>query len=311
MLSVSLKVADAYVRPVLHFVRFETHGYGPINTWHCHDLYHVVYIVEGEGVFRLDDQDVPARPRRLFIIGPKQWHQFLSVSETFCYDVLTFELRKENGKPWDRPFWELFEPPHRERFCQALAGGVLDVPERLHPWIRSAFGAAMPPAHGSGESQYIYDFKAREEVILVTFLQDLAEILDRIVPRPDSAPRPSERRFHRRVVDQAVRLINENVSSPMTVDELARRFHLHPVYFSQIFKAEMGLPPRQYLLQLRLNHARRLLAETDMPISDVARACGFRTVAYFSRAFREAEGMSPTAFRVQSATITPRLFAPS
>ena len=53
----------------------------------------------------------------------------------------------------------------------------------------------------------------------------------------------------------------------------------------------------RYLLNLRLNHAAKLLATTDMPIMEVAIACGFEDSNYFSRAFNKNFHISPRAYR--------------
>lgn len=310
MLQVALEAGDQLLRPVLHFARSESHGRGPINTWHCHDVYHVVYIVEGEGLFRLDDLNLRAEPGLLFLINPGQWHQFISLSETFSYDAITFEFQSVDGTPCTWPLWRLFAPAHQEVMRQAFADGPLSVPDRLKPWVRTAFGAAMPPGHGSGESTFLYHPAGREGLVVVTFLQDLGEIIQRALPGAEEPPSPLEGGFQRRLVDQAVRFMNENFTRPLTLDDIARHFHIHPVYFSQLFKAEIGLPPRQYLLRLRLSHARRLLGQTDLAIRDVAVASGFRNVAYFSRAFRAAQGMSPSEYRTQYSTANGKAVSP-
>src|SRR5690606_1552568 len=125
---------------------------------------------------------------------------------------------------------------------------------------------------------------------VVSFLHALGEFLSRLAPRHRQVSGAAgEETSRRKLVDQAVKFMNENYSKPLHLDEIAGRFHLHPVYFSQIFKEEIGVPPRQYLFRIRLNHARRLLLETDWTIGDIAHTSGFRTVTYFSRVFREVE----------------------
>ena len=59
----------------------------------------------------------------------------------------------------------------------------------------------------------------------------------------------------------------------------------------------LGIPPLKYLIKKRISLAKKLLAETDEPIGDVAKACGYVDVAYFCRVFKNVEGVTPLAYR--------------
>lgn len=63
------------------------------------------------------------------------------------------------------------------------------------------------------------------------------------------------------------------------------------------FKAVFNITPHQYLTQIRLGHAERLLKESSTPVHDIARACGFENTSAFCRLFRKTYGVSPQVFR--------------
>ncbi|MFA7369634.1 MAG: AraC family transcriptional regulator [Kiritimatiellales bacterium] len=67
--------------------------------------------------------------------------------------------------------------------------------------------------------------------------------------------------------------------------------------FRRAFQQSTGLPPRQYLLAIRINRAKALLAETDRRIADIASAVGFSNQGYFARYFQQAAGLTPLAYR--------------
>lgn len=300
MITVALKVGGEYYLPTLHFARTEIHGPGPVNTWHCHDVFHVIYVVEGNGFFRLGEREAEARPGLLFFIEPRVWHQFIALTDPFCYDALTFELTAESGRPCDRPFWEIFSRADRRWMRGVLREGVLEVPEQLRTQVRALFSevnAAWSRGLG-GEATLGLE---RSGPAVAGFLQGLGELVVRLAPGGEKAVASGAANARRRrLVEEAVRFMNEHFAEPLTVEQIAGRVHLHPVYFSQLFKAAVGVPPRQYLVRIRINQARRLLAETDMPVGEIAQNCGFRTIAYFSRVFREIEGVSPSVFRRQN-----------
>jgi len=68
-------------------------------------------------------------------------------------------------------------------------------------------------------------------------------------------------------------------------------------HFSRIFKIHISVAPHQYLLQLRLRHAEKLIKYTDLPITDICFISGFSSLDYFSTAFAKKYKISPKKFR--------------
>lgn len=94
--------------------------------------------------------------------------------------------------------------------------------------------------------------------------------------------------------------INEHISRTVTLSELAREAGLSAAYFSQRFKSSTGTSPRQYLMQLRIRKAKKLLEESESPVIDIAMECGFQTQQHFARIFRRLTMRTPTEHRWQS-----------
>lgn len=84
---------------------------------------------------------------------------------------------------------------------------------------------------------------------------------------------------------------------PITRAEMARRAGLAESTFAAAFRATYGVPPLRYLNDLRLERARDLLASSGASIEEVAAACGFNDLPWFSRNFRRRYGMTPSAWR--------------
>ena len=74
-------------------------------------------------------------------------------------------------------------------------------------------------------------------------------------------------------------------------------FHLHPAYFSSIFKQCSGSSFKEYLNMVRVEESKRLLSNTEYSIIDIAVACGFDDQSYFSKVFKKYTGMSPKQYR--------------
>jgi AraC-like DNA-binding protein len=92
-------------------------------------------------------------------------------------------------------------------------------------------------------------------------------------------------------------VIARNYTDSLSVAEIAGRAGTHPTYAAQVFKDSFGLPLWRYATQLRVAHARSLLAGTDWGIDRVAHASGFQTRSSFYRAFRREAGTTPTDYR--------------
>ena len=97
---------------------------------------------------------------------------------------------------------------------------------------------------------------------------------------------------------RAIDYIGDKLSEDIGLTELAEVAGLSRYHFVRVFKkAWLGLSPYQYLLSERVARAKRLLAYTGLPLSEVASQCGFRSTAHFRQAFTRAVGKAPNDFR--------------
>ena len=92
--------------------------------------------------------------------------------------------------------------------------------------------------------------------------------------------------------------IEAHLDEELTVERLADIAHFSPFHFHRIFGALTGETLGSFIARVRLEHAAsRLVAQPSRPITDIALECGFASPSSFSRAFREAYGMSPSEWR--------------
>lgn len=104
--------------------------------------------------------------------------------------------------------------------------------------------------------------------------------------------RPVKLTTRARSVERAIDYIRKNWSREIDFLALARKLGVSARHFRRLFQQATGLAPQQYLLNLRLNEAKRLLG--FMPISEVAYRVGFDNPLYFSRLFKEKIGIPPS-----------------
>ena len=91
--------------------------------------------------------------------------------------------------------------------------------------------------------------------------------------------------------------IYENYDKKLTLVDMAERFNISRSYLSKKFKVITGFGFKEYVVNVRIKNACRLLLETNKSITDIAFECGFNDSNYFGDAFRHIKGMSPNKYR--------------
>jgi AraC family transcriptional regulator len=98
-----------------------------------------------------------------------------------------------------------------------------------------------------------------------------------------SAPRAPAREDRR--VHAAVAMMRERITDPLTLADIAGEVHLSVYHLVRVFKDATGVTPHRFLTRLRIEEAKRLLRDTDLPIAQIALRCGFGTPGALSNAF--------------------------
>ncbi len=96
-----------------------------------------------------------------------------------------------------------------------------------------------------------------------------------------------------RVVDY----IEATLDGELTLDAIAEVAGMNPFYFARAFRRQFGELPHRYVLQRRIDLAKRLLRDGDTPLVEIALRCGFAGQSHFASAFRRKVGVTPSAYR--------------
>jgi transcriptional regulator GlxA family with amidase domain len=90
-----------------------------------------------------------------------------------------------------------------------------------------------------------------------------------------------------------IELMEANIAEPLSLVEIADHIGLSRRQIERLFNQHMGRSPARYYLEIRLDRARHLLMQSNMPIIETAVACGFISASHFSKCYRELYGRSP------------------
>lgn len=102
------------------------------------------------------------------------------------------------------------------------------------------------------------------------------------------------------IVHKAMLLLEQQLHSPATIDELCQPLGIGRRQLERRFQQDVGLSPAEYRQRLRLERARWLLENTDLDVTEVSLECGFQNSANFARVVRKAWGQSPREVRQAS-----------
>jgi len=96
---------------------------------------------------------------------------------------------------------------------------------------------------------------------------------------------------------RAIEFMHDNCGRELKLSEIAAAAYLSEFHFARLFKKITGLTPHGYLAAVRIERARRMLAETDLSIAEIGAQIGYASQSHFTKIFREATGLTPRAFR--------------
>lgn len=96
---------------------------------------------------------------------------------------------------------------------------------------------------------------------------------------------------------RAIRIIEDNVETPLTPSEIAIELKISTRQLERLFGKYLNTTPKRFMMDVRLQRARTLIQQTDATISEIAMACGFTSTSHFSKVFSAQFGVTPRGHR--------------
>lgn len=275
------------------FVRYqEDRGRHFYDKLHQHPQLQLTVIREGAGQFLSGDYLGRFQAGDVFFLGENAPHVFRSDPEYFADER---ELRSTG----DTVFFDF------QAFGKAL--GELEELESLRKF--GDFAGLCFQVLGEGKRQVveIFDrFPKSSGLGRFQLALELLAILDQAGEELQPLNRPalirglSERDGKR--MDQVMQFIFEESARAITLQEVADRANLGKEAFCRFFKLHTRKTFTQYLQQVRISQAKKLLLESDLGVAEIAFQVGFENLSYFNRSFKSLTGVSPLAWRKSERT---------
>lgn len=228
--------------------------------------YNFSFVLRGTGFYEWRGTRYPVRgpmvlsqwPSEPMHYGPKgTWHELFVIYPPTAVDTLA----RRGYVTKDRPLWAISETRNMQHHLEDLSR-LLANPSALADHIDRID-------------------RSCEQLILESLIGATA------APQQGSAER----------VASVLRCVETRWREDHDFNELARQAGLSPTHFRRLWQRNVGVPPHQFLIEVRLRHACRALVQTDAPIAEIARGHGFTDPLYFSRRFRAFTGESASTYR--------------
>lgn len=237
------------------------------------DFYEIDFITKGTALLTIDGIAYFFEQGDICFRKPGQLNKY-SWNHRYECDTLHFEIKSSAGKDFETIF---------DTFPTFLQPKDLDEIYRLFQELKKAFSSTV-------------EYEQLNAKILAHQL--LLQVYSAA-----SNPNESKPSYHP-AIRHAISYIQNNLSEELNVQILAQKCNLSPSYFQLAFKNSTGKTPNQFVMEQRLNQARKLLLSTDFSIGDIGFECGFSSSSYFIYVFKKMYRQTPFQFRQTFGTIT-------
>lgn len=250
------------------------HSFGPFIRNHY--LFH--YVVSGRGSLDATAEDGVTTRRYELRAG----QGFL-----ICPGLINTYFADE-AEPW-KYVWLEFDGL---RASEALRSAGLTAAQPIYRADDEAKGAQVRDL-----MLYIADHSGASTLHLIGYLYLFMDALMQSSATRLSAQGNQLKDFY---IQEAVNYIEQHYQRNLTVEEVADACRLNRSYFSKLFKDNVGCPPQEFLIGVRLAKAAELMCSSNAPISEIAVRCGYSNQFHFSRAFKKRYGIPPQKWRAQN-----------
>jgi len=236
-----------------------------------------IYVVSGHATITLDLTVHRVKPQQLLHGGKGMRLAILPNDELFTYYLILYKASLIS--PHNRYMRRLYEataPFETQYSCSLSSAPLLQsyLSDMFHHWEQAS------PLD-----------KLRVKAL---FYQFIYELMRMVTEQEVAGQRPD-------LVSQTVRYLQEHYRDNVTIDDLVAMLNCSPTHLSRLFKRRIGTSPIHYHIQIRMEHAKKLLLNSDASLKDIAASVGYSDAFYFSRMFKKHTDFSPLHFRNQFA----------
>ncbi len=265
-----------------------THAFDLTEIEHFHDFTELVFIVRGQGVQIIEQQEYAVKAGDVFVLQGNQKHFFRDAEGIELINVM-FDTRVFGQEV--SPAIQKLDGYNALFILESNYRASHHFRNRLH--LDRSEMAKMELILNT----MIFEQEHKQEgyqLILSNKLEELLVVLSRHYSRLDATEAQSLIR-----ISKIIEFLEQNFAQKIYVEDLAEMAFMSLRNFQRIFKKAVGSTPSQYLMQIRLQRARRLLRSSSLSVADIAAQTGLTDSNYFIKSFKKELGITPVKFRMR------------
>lgn len=234
---------------------------------HSHNFFEIEILMSGSGTQVINGKKYPWVPGGICFLSPADRHEVIVEEQmkvcniSFDYEYVDKDTMKDIVMLGENLFYSV--GVDREHF------------EKIAVMLVQANDSPL-----SDNDKYML-------LLLNAFLMKLKSLSSNIPNLNNQIP----------TIKQALLYMHSNFNSKITLGDIANTVHLSPAYFSELFRQKMQITVSQYLLELRIDYAKKLLDSTNDSITDICFASGFTSLSNFMKIFKKITNTSPLKYR--------------
>lgn len=232
---------------------------------HCHNHFELEYIYSGSAIENINGESHEVGRGTLYVMKPTDFHSIKTITEltvitiSFDYQILPKSLL--------------------QHFCDQSRSFVFNVDEKEIPLYESLFDLLLQEYKSNGV--------ITEAVLAIVFEKFMR--LSKIIEKTSS--------INNQNIMNVISYLNLHFNENPKIKDIASKSGYSPEYFSTLFKQTTNKTFTQYVIDIKINNAKKLLALNKLPILDISLNCGFGSVSNFNRTFKSIVNMSPSEYR--------------
>jgi AraC-like DNA-binding protein len=255
--------------------------------WHFHDEFEIIYTKEGHGERYVADHMEKFSSGDLILVGPNVPHYMKSAPD--YHDSSPLRIKGVVIQ---------FE---REFMSHAI-NNYIELTSIKMLLNRSQRGLHFPCPDNQKLTKQIEKLPSHKSVgritNLLTLLDNMASFkAARTLGSPHYSNSISAYTDNR--LSKVLSYLSLNYTKPVGLEEMASRVAMNPSAFSRFFKEKAGKTFMDYIIDMRIGYACKLLSGNTMNISEICMECGFNTVSYFNKIFKRNTGFTPSEYKIQ------------
>lgn len=247
---------------------------------HWHDELEIIYVKSGFLTVNISGENYIGKPGDAFVVSPGNLHFMGSQTGTVDYFTFLFPLKYIAFRTDDMLDDKLIEPLNSGHLM--ISPEIKDTVKEQCEQLAGVYAAEIDKSESKITNQI------RKKIILLQFIHELWK--KGFIVENDTTGRNT-------VEKEMVSYIQQNYTGKILLREFGEQFHLSEKYISRYFKEHFHITLSQYVTYLRLEHAKQMLQETDISVTEVAMQSGYQNISYFIRSFKKTYGVSPLKYR--------------